>query len=180
MEESGGVELDVCGLLPSQLADRGMSAAERRIYVAVMYQALADLEGGYDAKVDPDPSEVQRHLIRILPATTAWFFYDDSPVTWIRHETITTKHACWLPNARGDLRPVYTTTSSTLATPEPAFFPFSFDEVCNHLNLDKRAIRRGIKQWIALTEIGIPIRIGLYHHHRKRRFRTSVVEVSPI
>jgi len=166
-----GLTNDENSLLPSQTATELVSPNERRIFVAVLYQALADLEGGYEAINDPNPTDKQKHLGRILPKTVAWFMHDDGLSSWVLHEPTQLRHTLWLPDERNKLRPTTTRETWVWRTNEPIYYPFSFDSVCAMLNLDKKSIRTAIKQWIAMNDIGLPVRIGLYHHNRRGRRR---------
>lgn len=158
---------DSNGIMPSQVTNSNpnVTTPERRVYFAVLLQALSDLESGYDAKDCKQPTPLGRKMIAGLPEVLAWLF--DEGEEWIACGPVTTTHRFHVPGSR--LSPPKTTQTSTLWIARKTYCPFSLENICYMLGIDLGKVRGALKSWIALREAGLPARIGVARYRSYRR-----------
>jgi len=152
-------------ILPAQVS-RLNDRPTRRFHIAMLAQALADIEATYDAlDIAPEKrTDKHRWLIYRQAEVEGWFF-DDDCMTWVPSFQLSPSGNVWVDGKN----PVPLPRQRLVwYFSEPRFDPFTFKEICAVLRFSPVALRRAVDKWARLRRAGIRSVIGIYKAGKKR------------
>ena len=182
------VVVDDDGIVPAQTTSE-RDTEYRYYYMAVLIQALADLEVGWDYKQgyvgpnsDGDGGPAQR--CRDLPELERWFLIEN-PRYWHTDEvSLTRRDGFWLPKAsaphRSTRREYYDSSSGQswkwadwLVREKIRFsveieppVVFSFTTCCEELGIRASVARKSVERWLQLRRSGKRAKFGIWRRRR--------------